>query len=290
MKKRILLTGGSGFVGSNISPILMEKYEVIRPNRSELEVRNREKVVSYVKNGNFDVIIHTAYPTPVKNAACDSFDTLFADGLNMFMNFYSVSDYCEKIIYTGTGAEYNKKYDIVSVTEDEIGKSVPEDDYGLSKFIINNIARNSRNIYNLRLFGCYGPGDHYSKFITHAIRCCLRDEDITIRQDCYFDYLHVFDLGRFMDYFVENTPKYHDYNATSGCRYKLSELAQKVKEQMNSSSNIVIKADGMNKEYTANNDRIVNETGLKDKLINIDKGIAMQILWEREHYNEKESC
>lgn len=35
--KKILLTGGSGFIGRNILPLLREKYCVVSPSRKELK-------------------------------------------------------------------------------------------------------------------------------------------------------------------------------------------------------------------------------------------------------------
>ena len=37
-RKKILLTGGNGFIGKNILEILSTKYEIIAPKREELEL------------------------------------------------------------------------------------------------------------------------------------------------------------------------------------------------------------------------------------------------------------
>ena len=87
---------------------------------------------------------------------------------------------------------------MVLVSEEEFGRYVPEDDYGRAKFIMNEISTHSENIYNLRIFGCFGPNEYSDKFITHAIRCCIKNEPITIRQDCYFDYLYVDDYAKYL--------------------------------------------------------------------------------------------
>lgn len=288
--KKILFTGGSGFVGKNILPILNKSYEVIAPSRKELNLTDTEAVKKYVEKGQFDVIVHSANPNPVKNPKCDKESAMFEESLRIFMNFYKVSQLCEKLIYIGSGAEYDKSLDSVDVREKEVARSFPKDVYGCAKYIMNELALHSKNIYNLRLFACYGPYDHESKFITHCIRCCLDKRPITIRQNCYFDYIHVYDLASVIKFAIESDLVYHDYNVATGVKYSLEDIALKVKKMMKSDQPIVFLEDGWNKEYTANVDRLNLESGLADSFITIDEGIQMQIEFERKHWYEKKSC
>lgn len=279
--KKILLTGSSGFIGSNVLPFIQKKYEVYAPGRNKLDVRNAEQVKQYLKKHKFDVIIHFASPSPIRSGELDSYETLFEDSLKIFMNFYNMKDSFGKMLYSGSGAEFDKRRDIKLVKECEIGQYVPDDSYGLSKYIINELASKSENIYNFRIFACYGPNEYDSKFITHCIRRCLKNEPITIRRDCYFDYLYVDDYAKYISYFINHTPQFHDYNATSGIRLKLSTIAEIVRNQINSTLPIQILSDGMNKEYTADNTRIIQEIGIK-KLISIEEGITKLIEWEKQ--------
>lgn len=282
--KKILLTGGSGFVGRNVFPLLDEKYNVFVPTRQELDLRDSEAVKNYVKRGRFDVIFHSANPNPVKSSQYDNSTQMFEDSMRIFMNFYNVQDMCEKILYLGSGAEYDKSKSIIDIKEDDASRSLPKDIYGCSKFIMNELARQSKNIINLRLFACYGPYDHESKFITHVIRCCLASQDITMRQNCYFDFLHVHDLAKIMIYFIDHNMKYHDYNIASGEKVSLVSIAEEVKRQMNQDCAILIEQHGWNKEYTANIDRLEQESHLKKEFISLEQGIEMQIKHEKEKY------
>lgn len=279
--KKILLTGRTGFVGRNILPILKEEYEIHAPTRQELDLKNSSDVENIIKKENYDVVLHFANPNPVKNVACDKQDTMLEDSMRIFMNFYNVRNYYGKMLYLGSGAEYDKSRDLHMVTEEQVTESIPKDIYGLAKFYMNELARASENVYNLRVFGCYGKYDHESKFLTHVIRSCLENKEITIRQNCYFDYMQVFDLAKVVIWAIENEMKYHDYNVCSGTRISLIEIAEKIKREMDSSEPIILLQDGLNKEYTASNSRLLAEAN-KIEFTSIENGIKLQIEYERK--------
>ena len=57
---RLLLTGSRGMLGSSILGRIGQKYEVLSPNRSELDLLNSENVLNYLKENNPNLIIHAA--------------------------------------------------------------------------------------------------------------------------------------------------------------------------------------------------------------------------------------
>lgn len=285
--KKILLIGATGFIGRNILPLLQTKYSVYAPARHELNLLDYESVKDYLRSHNIDTIVQSANPNPVKNALEDKPETMFEDSMRIFMNLYLLQDYYGKMLYFGSGAEYGKARDISLAEEIQVGRIVPSDSYGLAKLWMNELAKKSKNIYNLRIFGCYGPYDHESKFLTHVIRCCLKEETITIRQNCIFDYMQVFDLAKIVSFFIERNMRYHDYNVCTGIPVSLYDIAAAIKQQMHSSSPIVIEKDGFNKEYTGSNDRLLEEIPFDFAFTSITNGIQIQIDFERKYYYEK---
>ena len=284
--KKILMTGGTGFVGSNVLSILQENKnnKIIYPTRDELNLKNEKEVVNFIKEKDFDVILHFANPTPAKNQL-DSFDTLMEDGLRIFLNFYNHRNLFGKMIYTGSGAEFDKTLHMNKVSEEDCFRSIPQDSYGLSKMIMNQLADQSDNIYNFRIFGCYGPGDHESKFITHCIRSVILNKPITIRKDCQFDYIHVYDFAKYVEWGINNNLKFHSYNVSSGKKYFLTEIAQMVTKLMNSNLEIKVLSEQLNNNYSADNNRIVRESGLIPSL-SLEEGIKQQIMWEEDNWSE----
>lgn len=282
----VLMTGGSGFVGCNIAPALEKTNRLLIPTRAELDLLDADAIARYVEEHEVDIIVHSANPNPVKNPQADGEKDMFSASIRSFMNIFRLRNSCSRILYLGSGAEFDKRRDLHRITEEEVASSVPVDPYGEAKYVINSLAQNVDNVTNLRLFACYGPYDHDSKFITHCIRSILLGRDITIRQDCRFDYLHVYDLGKVIDYFLHNEPKERDYNIASGSSFMLSEIAQMVLDLMGSDLRIEILNPGLNKEYTASIDRLDRETGLASSFISLSEGIQIQIDFEKETMSE----
>ena len=278
-RKRLLLTGGSGFIGRNVLPVLRDAFLVDAPPRSELNLLDETSVESYVRRGTYDVVVHLANSTPAKNPK-DKPDRILADSLRAYFNLRRNADAFGKMLYIGSGAEYDKRFPIVSVSESDIGLHVPIDDYGFAKYVMNENARLSANIYNLRIFGCYGPTDAKSKFIRDAIDCCLDGRAITIRQDCMFDYMYVVDLAEVIERFANVEPRFHDYNICSGKRVALSEIAAIVAKKMDNEYALDIATPGWNREYTASNARFLSE--FPDfAFTSLEKGIEAQIEWQK---------
>lgn len=280
--KRVLLTGGTGFIGRNIQPYLNNVCELFAPRRTELNLYNEDDVRDYIQKNKIDIVIHSANPNPVKNTL-DKQETMFEDSIRIFMNLYSAQDLYEMMYTLGSGAEYDKSKDIVLVTEEEETRSVPYDSYGLAKYTMNQIISKSDKQCNLRIFACYGPTDHESKFITHVIRCCLKNEDITIRQNCYFDYMQVMDLAKILEFFIYHLPKYRSYNVCTGIRKSLFEIAEMIRLQMKTNNSIKVIKDGLNKEYTGSNERLIRELGSYE-FITLEEGIRIQIESEKENW------
>lgn len=60
MKTKILITGGSGFLGSRLAYYLKDRYSLLLPTHSELNVSHEETVRSYLEEHRPEVVIHCA--------------------------------------------------------------------------------------------------------------------------------------------------------------------------------------------------------------------------------------
>jgi GDP-L-fucose synthase len=252
--KNILLTGGSGFVGRNILPLLRERFSVSAPRRTELDLLDADAVMRYLEYGRFDAVVHLANPTA--HNPIDRPEELFERSLRVFTSLARCSELCGRMIYLGSGAEYGKHRPIARVNEDEFGNELPRDAYGLSRYIMSELSRECENIINLRLFGCCGSGDKSHKLIPHVINCIKADGPIELRQNAIVDFLYVEDIAPALIHFIESEPEHKTYNLCSGMPVLTGGIAAEVRDQMGSGLPIVFERVGHGLEYTGDNRRL----------------------------------
>ena len=81
-----------------------------------------------------------------------------------------------------------------------------------------------------------------------------------MRKNCYFDYLWVEDFCVLLEKFMLlKNPKYHVYNTVSGGKIDLYTIAEIVNKVSGKESDILVCQQGYHNEYTACNNRILEE-------------------------------
>lgn len=274
--KKILLLGSTGFIGHNMLDNLHEQYNITSPTHKELDVLDEVAVAEFIKSEYYDVVLNCLDLHEMNGM-------YFENKLRMFNNLARCNDYYGKMIYFGTGAEYARDLPVESIEEKEFDRKIPLDTYGSCMHQIAKLAMISKNIYNLRLFGIFGKYEIWQhRFISNAICKAMYGYPITIRQNLYFDYLYVDDLCDIVRWFIENTPKYHDYNAVSGKRYSLKELAELVVLESQKELPIFIAKDGIGREYSASNKRLCDEM-IDFKPMEIQESIHQLMYWYMKH-------
>lgn len=271
--KRIILTGGTGFIGKNLlESFLCDKYELLAPTRKEMDLMDEVSVRKYMMDHPSDVLIHSAIK-PANRAAAD-LSRIMADNSRMFFNIYRNRDYFGKLLHLGSGSSYDIRFYQPKMRETDFDRHVPIDELGLYKYLIGKMGENDPKIIDLRIFGIYGKYEDYSiRFISNMICKVLYKLPLTMNQDKFFDYIFVDDLPQILDYFIEHDVKYSAYNVTPDSSILLSSIANLIMSMGKYESSIIIKDPTLGKEYSGDNARLKSE--IKNlKLTTIEQGVS----------------
>lgn len=255
----MLLLGGSGFVGKN----MLEHFssipgvELDAPRHAELDALDERAVFERLRRCSYDVVLNCL------DCSSTSCGPDFAEKrLRMFHNLAAHSDLYGKMIYFGSGAEYARHLPIERVDEADFGRAIPLDSYGFALYQMSLTSLMSKNIYNLRLFGIFGPHENWGRrFISGCICRALEGLPLTLRQNRLMDYLDVRDLALMTEWVATNEPCHHAYNATSGHAYELLGLARNVQDALGISGDVYVGSEGFSPAYTSKNTAIKTEMG-----------------------------
>lgn len=249
----ILLTGSGGFVGKNLKKYLSNDYNLICPRSFELNLVDAVAVEDFFNKNKIDCIIHCAIAGGYHNET----DYLVENNIAMVENLLNNKTSDTKIILFGSGAMYDKNRDLHKVKEEEIGKFVPENLYGLSKLKIAELIKDRKDVVCLNIFGCYGYDEKETRFPTYAIKQVINNRPIEIRQDVVFDYLFIDDLCKIVEYFINNQPLENIINITPTESISLTEIAKIINTLIDKPVDIKILKKGMNFEYTGDNESLL---------------------------------
>lgn len=256
----LLITGGSGFIGRNLVAAWAGRYNVCAPDSRQLNLLDDRAVGEYLRANRFDAVVHTA--TTRATRRLQPGPELLSQNLRMYFNLARHQQLYGKMIYYGSGSEYGRLGMPPRVTENDFDMRIPDDAVGLSKYVCAQHALASQRIYDLRVFGVFGPFEAWDvRFISNA--CCrvLHGLPIVIRQNVRFDYLYVNDLVALSNWFLHHEPEAHAYNLCHPRTYLLSELAAMVAEVSGRHPEIIIRTPGLQPEYSGDNSRLLSEVG-----------------------------
>jgi len=183
--KRILLTGGAGFLGSKVRERLEAAgaADVFVPRRADYDLTDAAAVERVYGDARPDTVVHLAAEVGGIGANRDNPGRYFF--ANMAMGLHLIEEArrrgTEKFVQVGTVCSY-PKHTPVPFSEDELWNGYPEETnapYGVAKKALLVMLQAYRAQYGLHgaylmPVNLYGPGDNFDLESSHVIPALIR--------------------------------------------------------------------------------------------------------------------
>jgi len=304
IKKKILVTGAAGFIGSKICTELIKKnYSIIGcDDFSTGSKKNIIKGIKFIKIDlsnkkainklpkNIDYIFHLAGQSSGEKSFEDPLDDLKRN----FISTYNLINYAkEKKIKNFFYASS------MSVYGDLVGKARVKDFckplsyYGLHKklsedYIINN--SNNFNFIIFRMFNVYGPGQDLFNdkqgMVSIYLASILKKNKIIVKGSVkrYRDLIYIDDV---VDIWIEGLKnkkmKNKIINLGTGQKTKVSQMLEILKKLHATKSKVIIKKNTPGDQYGIYADKSIFELVNKKNFLGIKEGFQRFYNWAKKN-------
>ncbi|MCI0448093.1 GDP-L-fucose synthase [bacterium] len=184
--KRVVVTGGSGFLGSFIVDRLQKTDwcgKILIPRKETFDLRTAKAVKQMYKKMRPDIVIHLAAVVGGIGANRANPASFFYDNLMMGIHtmHYAHQFGVEKFVSIGTVCAY-PKFTPVPFREDDLWNGYPEETnapYGIAKKMLLVQAQAYRQQYDFNSIyllpvNLYGPRDNFDLETSHVIPALIR--------------------------------------------------------------------------------------------------------------------
>lgn len=317
-KKKILITGAAGFIGSNILEYLYKKYknysftvidaltyagnlknflpEMMDDKRFRFvygDVMNSTMVDSLVSDT--DIVIHFAAETHVTRSIHDNrkfFETDVLGTQSIANAVYHHKNRVERFIHISTCEVYGNG---ITRKMDESHPLNPHSPYAAAKAGADRLVYSYYITYGIpaiivRPFNIYGPRQHLEKAIPRFITSALLGEPITVhgRGNARRDYMHTSDVARAIELLMLaplKKVKGQVFNVGSGKASSMLSIAKSIARHMKiPAAQIVFVKDrpGQVSSFSCNYAKIKKLLGWEPKK-DLNEGLKETIEWYRNN-------
>ena len=303
--KKIVVTGGAGFLGFHVVTRLLESaYDIEIPRSYECDLRKLNNCIELTVNK--DVVIHLAGNVGGIGYNQKNPGTLFYDNLMMGVNIIEACriNQVKKVVIVGTICSY-PKFTKVPFKEDDLWNGYPEETnapYGIAKKSLLVMAQAYRQQYGMNIIylmpvNLYGPGDNFNEESSHVIpaliqkieeakKLSLPSIEVWGTGEASREFLYIDDCAEAIILATEKYNKPDPINIGYGKEIKIKDLVITLCDLIGYNGKIVwnkSKPDGQPRRLL-DTSKAKKEFGFKAKT-DFLKGLEETIMWYNNYYD-----
>jgi len=234
---KILVTGGSGWIGSNLVKHLENKgHRVFSYDIAEgKDITNFWVLCGFFDVGNFDAVYHLAAQAFLSPGEQDPYRDIKINIFGMVNLLRCLEDFDIPMVYTSSGAVYGVT-PVIPHREDAVCH--PVSNYGVSKLAAEKylqkwVATKNINAKIVRFSSVYGVGRKHGP-VNIFIEKALKGKPLTIygRGTRTRDLIHVTDAIHGLEVVMEKGERGEIYNIGLGEEHSVAEVAEIVQRHI----------------------------------------------------------
>jgi len=313
--KKVIVTGGSGFIGSNLVKLLLKKkyfvinidslkysanpYNTKNLNKNKnyvffkLDLNNKNQIIKILKKYKPYGIFNLAAETHVDRSIDNPFSFIHSNILGTYNLLESILAYKKriKLVHVSTDEVYG---DVIKGRSDEKSQYNPSSPYSSSKASADHLVKSYIRTYKISavISNCcnnYGPNQFPEKLIPKLIYNIINNKPLPIygKGKNSREWMHVQDHCEALLLIYLKGKLGENYNVGSGMNLKNVDIANKLlkisrKNFLKKSKKVKIifvkDRPGHDIRYALNNKKIKEKLGWSPK-IPLEKGLSQTFNW-----------
>jgi CDP-glucose 4,6-dehydratase len=309
---KVIVTGGSGFLGTNLINKLTQKknYSVFSIDKKKL---NKDTIFSYEKVANLnlnlnsrnlidvlreinpDIIFNLAAESQVLRSADNPLNTYKSNifgSLNLFDSIRKLQ-INPKIVHASTDKVYGISENLPYQEDHKLYSNFT---YDISKISADLIAQNYKEIYGLditlfRSCNIYGPADfNYDRLIPHIVKSLIKNKPPVFRSNGKYlrEYIYVEDLIEYIIMLTKNKSEEYIFNLGSGDVLSVNEVYENISSYFDETLKPIVLNNDLNEipEQKIDSKKFTKIYNPQLALTNFEDGISKTISWYKDFYKK----